>query len=371
MGTPQLSLLLSAVDVPEYLLAHGLLSPRSIIDSDVVIRELSGRNRTFGAECRNAPSYLLKQNTTAETNAASEGDVYRALSATASMRPYLAQFHGYDADGRILVTEYFPAGEDLASFHLRRSRPPARTASAIGTVLAALHRVPVEQAGPIMNRRRRSPALAVHRPGRRLVTESSRTAMEVVKIIQGTDGFGAQLDALHRDWSATTPVHQDVRFKNFVWTPPSSTSSRPRLKLIDWELACLGDPAWDIGSALGNYLSLWLTSIPATGSYPVAQSAELARCPLSGVQRAIRACWHAYVKVCCPDDAGAALLPRTVRYAAARLVQTTFETAQDSTSLTADMVLHLQVAFNMLQRPREAASHLLGVTSPELPGGDA
>jgi hypothetical protein len=111
------------VDVPEYLLAQGLLSPRSIIDSDLVIRELSGRNRTFGAECRNASSYLLKQNTTAETNAASEGDVYGALSAIASMRPYLAQFHGYDADRRILITEYFPTGEDLASFHLRRSLP--------------------------------------------------------------------------------------------------------------------------------------------------------------------------------------------------------------------------------------------------------
>ena len=183
--------------------------------------------------------------------------------------------------------------------------------------------------------------------------------MEVVKIIQGTDGFGTQLDALDRDWSATTPVHQDVRFKNFVWTPPSDTVRLPRLKLIDWELSGLGDPAWDIGSALGNYLSLWLMSIPVTGSNPVAQSAELARCPLGGVQKATRACWHAYVKKCGP--AGAALLLRAVRYAAARLVQTTFETAQESTSLTADMVLHLQVASNMLQRPREAAPHLLGL----------
>jgi aminoglycoside phosphotransferase (APT) family kinase protein len=364
---------LRAVDVPGYLLARGLISPKSIVDGDLVIRELSGRNRTFGAECSDATSYLLKQNAATEvTTAAGEGEVYRALSASPAMGPYLPRFQEYDTDTRVLVAEYFPDAEDLASYHRNRQRPPVRTASAIGAVLGSLHEMPLEQA-PAVSRRRRPSVLSLHRPGPRMVAAASRAALELVRIVQGTDGFGPHLDALNRDWATTNLIHQDVRFKNFVWTRRSTTARRSRVKLIDWELACVGDPGWDIGSALGSYLSLWLASIPVTGSVPPAQSAELARCPLNGIQPAIRACWTTYVTQRHLDDCADALLPKVVRFAAARLIQTAFETAQDSTNLTADIILHLQVAFNIMQRPREAAEHLLGLAAlgiNESTGGD-
>jgi hypothetical protein len=180
--------------------------------------------------------------------------------------------------------------------------------------------------------------------------------------MQSTDGFGAHLDALNRVWSTTTLIHQDVRWKNFILTTPVRTVRQPRLKLIDWELACLGDPRWDIGSALGNYLSLWLASIPITGTAEPARATELARCPLRAIQPAIRSCWDTYVKRRGLDaDTADRLLPSTVGFAAARLVQTAFEAAQGSARLTTISVLHLQVALNMLQRPQEAAAHLLGL----------
>jgi aminoglycoside phosphotransferase (APT) family kinase protein len=186
--------------------------------------------------------------------------------------------------------------------------------------------------------------------------------VELVRIIQATAEFGEELDALGRDWSVTSLIHHDVRFKNFMWTAPSPTGRMPRLKLIDWELACPGDPAWDIGSAMANYLSLWLGSIPVTDSSVTELSIELARCPLSGIQDAIRACWAAYVKQRrLDDDVVEVLLSAAVRFAAARLVQTAFEATQDAGSLATDVVLHLQVALNVLQRPRQAVVHLLGL----------
>jgi hypothetical protein len=135
------------------------------------------------------------------------------------------------------------------------------------------------------------------------------------------------------------------------------------LKLIDWELACLGDPRWDIGSALGNYLSLWLQSIPITGVASLSQSAEMAKCPLSRIQPAIRACWDTYVtRRGLVGEAAERLLVETVGFAAARLIQTAYEAAQGSNWLTTGSVLHLQVALNMLTSPREAVTHLYGLT---------
>ena len=61
------------------------------------------------------------------------------------------------------------------------------------------------------------------------------------------------------------------------------------------------------------------------------------------------------------DDVVEVLLSAAVRFAAARLVQTAFEATQDAGSLATDVVLHLQVALNVLQRPRQAVVHLLGL----------
>jgi aminoglycoside phosphotransferase (APT) family kinase protein len=354
---------LTSAHVPEYLLARDLISPRTIVDSDLVVGDFSGRNRVFSAECTGGTSYVLKQNSDPDvTTVAREGEVYRELSTKPALRAYMPQFHGYDADGQVLIVEFVRDAEDLASYHRDRRRPSVRISSAIGTVLAALHGLPLEQARLTAAQRGRPSALSVHRPDLRLVREASRASLELIRIIQSTDGFGARLDALNQAWSATTLIHQDVRWKNFMLTTPVRTVRQPPLKLIDWELACLGDPRWDIGSALGNYLSLWLASIPIAGMAPPAQSTELARCPLRRIQPAIRSCWDTYVKRRGLDaDTADRLLHSTVGFAAARLVQTAFEAAQGSARLTTNTVLHLQVALNMLQRPQEAAAHLLGL----------
>jgi hypothetical protein len=141
------------------------------------------------------------------------------------------------------------------------------------------------------------------------------------------------------------------------------------VKLIDWELACVGDPRWDIGSALGNYLSLWLESIPTTQMADLSHSTASAKCPLSWTQPAIHACWETYVaRRDLPSEAARRMLVDTVGFAAARLVQIAYEAAQGSIRLTTTAVLHLQLAFNMLTRPEEAVAHLYGLTlTPDFP----
>jgi aminoglycoside phosphotransferase (APT) family kinase protein len=355
--------MLTLGDVPGYLLARDLIGPHEIVDGDLVVRDLSGRNRVFSMECRSGTSYLLKQNSDpGATTVAHEGEVYRVLSKEPAMRAYLPQFHGYDTGRRVLVLEFLRSVEDLASYHRARRRPPVRIASAVGAVLAALHGLRLGQGRSITAQRRRPPVLSLHRPDLQLVREASRASLELVRIIQRSDGFGARLEALNEAWSVTTPIHRDVRWKNFMLAAPVGTVRQPQLKLIDWELACLGDPRWDIGSALGNYLSLWLASIPIMATAPPERSLELARCPLGGIQPAIRACWYTYINRRGLDaDTADRLLSGAVSFAAARLVQTAFEAAQGSDRLTTDSVLHLQVALNMLQRPQEATAHLLGL----------
>ncbi|MFI6820709.1 phosphotransferase family protein [Micromonospora sp. NPDC050187] len=354
--------MLTAEEVPGYLIARGLVAPRTLVDGDLVVRDLSSRNRTFAVECRSGTGYLLKQDRDPRTTGcAHEAEVYRILSGDRRMRVRVPRCHGYDTGARVLVLEHLRDAVDLGS--PRRRRPSVRVAAEIGAVLAALHATPTSKADELATPAARPPALRLHRPDLAFFCAAAGSTLRLVRIVQQTSGFAQLLDEVGRDWTPSALVHGDVR-----WTNLMVDARRPRLRLVDWELAGRGDPRWDIGSALGNYLGLWLAALPVTGTVAPARNPTPERRLLEQVQAAVRACWNSYVRTLDPDpDVAGRMLPGTVRFAAARLLQTVLETADNRVALTGDLVLHLQVVLNMLECPAEAAVHLLGLPLSALP----
>lgn len=345
-------------EVVGYLLERGLLGAASVVDGKVVVRDASSRNRNFIVERRDGPGLVLKQGigALATQTVAHEARVYAALTAHGNgVASWLAPFHGYDEARGVLALGLVPDGRDLRAHQLKTGRFSAELAASLGRALGSLHRgtaLPEPAVDP-----RRSPwVLSLHRPDLSVFRDASAAGLELIKTIQRAAGFAEQLDALRDGWRVASLVHHDVKWDNCIVFAQGASGRTRGLKLIDWEAADHGDPAWDIGSALSHYLSFWLFSIPVTGTTPPARFPQLAEYPLERMQPALRACWSAYAAKCAGETQ-----ERAVRYAAARLVQTAFEAAQMSDQLTSGLVLHLQLALNMLTRPREAAVHLLGL----------
>ncbi|MFT5528021.1 MAG: hypothetical protein ACI9HK_006009, partial [Pirellulaceae bacterium] len=78
--------------------------------------------------------------------------------------------------------------------------------------------------------------------------------------------YRTMLEQARAVWKVESPIHGDVRGANFLFSP-----QQDQLAVIDWELADLGDPAWDIAgliidfvvgfsnaSVLENNLPAWL-----------------------------------------------------------------------------------------------------------------
>lgn len=170
------------------------------------------------------------------------------------------------------------------------------------------------------------------------------------------------LDELREGWRTETLIHNDIKWDNCVIFARPSSKRKTRLKIVDWEVAGMGDPCWDIGSVFSNYLSFWLLSIPITGENPPDRFIELARYPLESMQPAMRSFWQSYVRYMELDAATSGeWLLRAIKYGAARLVQTGYEQMQMSIHLTGNVVCLLQLGLNILQRPQEAIVHLLGL----------
>jgi hypothetical protein len=355
-GTPEPLL---HAEVAGYALAHELITPAQAVTGELVVRNLSSRNRVYAVESSDGPSWLLKQGIEdlGATMIANEARAYGVLHRLGEpVREYLPPWQGYDRDRGVLALGLLENALNLRVLHQRSSQPPPPDlARRLGRALGLVHRRTM-LAEPQTSSGWLPPGLLLHRPGIELLHEGSAAAIELVKMLQQTPRFAARLDELRERWRAEAFVQFDVKWDNcLVWGTDQS-----RLALVDWEAAGIGDPCWDIGSALSHYLSFWIFSIPITGETPPERFAELAQRPLESLQPAIRACWEGYLsELGLPPGQQGGWLMRTVGLAAARLVLTAFEVAQVSAELTGALLLHLQLALNMLERPHETAVHLL------------
>jgi aminoglycoside phosphotransferase (APT) family kinase protein len=351
-------------DVVRYLLERGLLSPGAVVDGTAVVRDASSRNRIFVLHGGDT-SFVLKQGTSPEgvTAVAREAAVYRMLGQRGKrLTSYLPAVSEYDPVGQVLILGRVSGDRDLRAHQVRTGRFSRALAASVGDALGTLHRETTENV-PAQPARSAPWVLSVHQPSMSVFRDASSAALELIRIVQSAPEVGDRLDALRHGWEPSCLIHNDVKWDNLIACPASSRpKARLRLKIIDWEAAQYGDPRWDLGSVFCHYLSLWLFSIPITGQHPPERFPELARFPLSRMQPAMADCWSAYRKRAGLDRLGGApWLLAAVSYAGARLVQTAFEAAQVATNLDSSMVLHLQLAANILNRPREAAVHLLGI----------
>jgi hypothetical protein len=357
------------VQLISYLLREKLVRAKSLVDDDLIVTNESRRHHNYKVISRDGPSYFVKCGADPERSAVldTEASNYRYLhSARVGLAERLPKLRAYDRRRSILVVELLSNGQDLRHRQSHPSRYSTVLARSLGQALAAVHRAPQgpdpSAEGGALRESGAWAALAAHLPGPGFLRVASSASIETMTVIQRQPGFGVELDRLQRGWRRTTMIHGDARWENLIAVPRAGALRRTRIKLVDWESGGIGDPSWDVGTIFGDYLSAWLLSIPVTGSSPPERLLELAQLPLSIMQPSIHAFWGAYARAMelhGPTAVDALVL--AVRYAAVRLVHTALEQSQSLPQLTGNVVLILQLSHNILKRPEEATTRLLGL----------
>ena len=115
----------------------------------------------------------------------------------------------------------------------------------------------------------------------------------MIKIIQRFGDFTTRLDAIRKEWRATAIIHNDIRADNCLLLTPLM---RTELKLLDWELAGIGDPCWDVGSVFADMLGTWVHSLPIADEITAEYAIALATFPLDRMHPAILSFWQTYTQ---------------------------------------------------------------------------
>ena len=365
---------LSPRTVALHLVDVGLVSLESIVAGDLRVIDESRRNRNFRVVTNSSTGsgYFVKQVGTWEPQGVEtlqrEAECYLLAQDEGALSPItslLPKYHAYDPGRHILVVELLTHGESLTEYHRRRGIFPIEVGVRLGRALGACHyQVDLTQ-GNVSNHAtfpRRLPWILSESGTGAMPEEWKHGAFgQLSGIVQEQVGIRDELGRLRQEWQSTTLVHGDIKWDNCILTNADS-NSLASLKIVDWELADVGDQCWDVGGVFQSYLTCWLFSMPIKDGARPREFVELAPYQLKTMQPAMRAFWAAYTETSGANRGQVdQLLERSVRYAAARMIQTAYESLTFSPTITPHAVLLLQLSANILEKPGVAISELLGV----------
>lgn len=364
--------LLSAPEVVRYLIEHDMLDAARVVAGDVRLMVASSRNSSLKVVCTHGPSYFVKQGCGIDgrSTIANEAAAYRWLRAhgVGSRRlHYVPRCHIHDPERALLVLDLLPDARSLTEHLVLRRRGSVAHARSLGRALGDLHRRGSDggRVDAAFQVDRGLPSIFnVHRPTLRILRSVSRGNLDLIQLVQQFPWLAALLDDLHDGWVRDGLVHGDLKGDNCV-VARTASGRRSHLAIVDWERFGIGDSAWDAGSVFSAYLGVWLQSIPMAGDRAPDHYLKLASVPLCNLQPSFGEFWANYVSARqLGDRAARRCLLRSTRYCGAALLNIARDQMRGASQLTGKTVCLIQLGFNIMQRPAEAAKHLLGIDAP-------
>jgi thiamine kinase-like enzyme len=353
------------------VLQKGFLDFGAVVDGDLTVVEAHRRNRNFKLMRKRGPGLFVKQVQQWEAQAMAtiqrEGTCYamaRRVPELASLAGLLPQFLAFDPIRHVLVLELLSGYETLAEYHQRLRTFPAEIAEALARALGTYHRETREKlegtAQAAIFPKTVPWALSIHLQQPEWFQSLSAANSQLLQIVKKYDEFASTLDELRTRWNCSGLMHGDLKWDNCL--TQTDAAGKPVIKVVDWEMADLGDPLWDVAAILQSYLAHWILSMPVWPGASTEQMMARAQWPLETMQVPMRTFWTTY-----REEAGIAReerqerLMRSIRYGAARMIQTAYESLSFAMQVNSNALYLLQVSMNILLHPEEAAAELFGV----------
>ncbi|HEX9932832.1 MAG TPA: aminoglycoside phosphotransferase family protein [Allosphingosinicella sp.] len=330
-----------------HLLRLGLLTPEDLVDGDLVAAEAVSRNRMVRIEPAAGPAFAIKQpKDAAQPDAATmwtEAAIFWLAANDPQFAPlakWMPRFFHYDEPQKVLTIEFLRPAASLAEKMFGAGVPP-RLAADAGRAFALLHGAVSLASIGAPSRRLFSAlvpwALTLGLTDNRYFAPT-QAAATVLREVMGRPGVAAGIARLRSGWRTERIVHGDAKAANLLIVGDGS------VRVIDWEIAGLGEPLWDVGGVVHSLL------VPNPGAAVEALEAAQARArPL------VEAFWEGY------RSGGPAVAPAgpgdpretVLRMAGLRIVQTSLESAHYGT-ISPGIAGMIDMAAELIVRPEAA-----------------
>lgn len=341
-----------------FLLNHQLISVQDLLEHSLSVRSHTQRNRGFSVTWRNGQGYYVKQHQPdagpweSHSSVVNEARILQSLQHAGSVPTFIPALRLFDAQRQALVVDWQPDALPCADLAITDGQVDLDVAAMLGRALAGLH-ASLASAGQTDEHGQTFSSdppwvLQFHRLHPLAGEDQSWAQARLVALIGQQDDVLPALGALAADWPTAQLIHGDMKWQNCLMRTTADDSMD--CVFIDWEMAALGDPLWDLAGLAQSWLKVWLDGLSNDEDDLVARGAA----SFAPYRQALGALWHAYQTEC--RD-----VSRT-RFAAlcgARLIQTLYEENDGEVDLSPEHLMLLQLARNLLLQPDEGATYLL------------
>lgn len=343
-------------EIPRYLLERGLVSPREIVDGGLRIVDASRSHVVSLVRIGERGGFVVKQPGLGDLGTGPRIDreslVYGLAGSRSGLHRAMAEHHGDQHGRQLVVLGLLDPAETLLAHQYRLGELATAVAASLGTAVAGWHGDRPAAAEGLPGA---LPwVLGLFEPGLGQFAWHDPSMGPALATMPDAAGFRIRLERAARSWQRQCLIHGDLRSDNCL-----VVEGGPRIKVIDWELADHGDPAWDVGGVLQEYFSLEALN---GGTDAVLPAGSAAGTSLAGISsRSIGAAfWRAYAAGAQLDGPAAGeLLERSVTFAGARMVQTALEYASRDGAQSAAIQPLFRMSAQLLEDGRPFALDLL------------
>jgi aminoglycoside phosphotransferase (APT) family kinase protein len=275
------------------LVAHGLVETGDALEGRVVLTDLSRSNPVSAVAIGGTDRFVVKQRGIRVDDVdpmAAEVAAYAWLTdvGLGGIAP-----SAHVAGDGWLVLEAVAGAASLHDLVLRRDPQVAPAFAALGAAMGLLHATRVEPAVPVSGSAvasagslepRRPWLLDLEARGLPAVVPASAVVTAVRDRLLARPAVASLLRELAAGWSVVAVIHGDIKFDNVLVGPAEGSvgagdgsvgagdGSGPRVWLIDWELAGLGEPAWDLAGIVEGVVT---AQAMTTGRVDIPSAAAL------------------------------------------------------------------------------------------------
>lgn len=371
---------LSSQNVYDYLIEHGLCDRSH--KSPTRIERVAAKNFNLLVTLPEGRKLLVKQeqfNSQGETAGEFFGEwrIKKFLQGFPELdrwRVFLPELLLHDAENSILVSTYLDNYRDLMDFYAKENSFPIKVAAEIGTFLATIHRDTWNEESyrqffareVVRGKPKVSPLLvqSLERIGPEIFGITPTDGLRFFALYQRYDSLGEAIARLRETLSPTCLTHNDLKLNNILLDKDWENSSGNVVRLIDWERASWGDPAFDLGMAIGSYLQTWLGSLVISNSLTIEESLRLATTPLELLQPSIGALALGYFETF-PEivEYRSDFWARVVQFAGLSLIVSILAMIQYQKTFNNMGIAMLQVAKALLCRPESSTATVFGAAA--------
>jgi tRNA A-37 threonylcarbamoyl transferase component Bud32 len=337
--------MLTRRDALQHLLRLGLLTPEELLAQDVTASEYIGRNHLVRVERRGAPCYIVKQPRDANAPDAATMWTEAAIfwlsvnhAEFAVLAPWMPKYYHYDEPNKLLTIELIAASDSLLAKQMAGAALDPRLLYDVGRAFGTLH----GQASQVLREER---VRRLFRAGIAWVltlgqpqspyTPGTQAAQSILAaVLQRADAVAALAQARF-EWRDAHIVHGDAKAANVLVLEGGA------VRVIDWEIAALGDGLWDVAGIVHSLL------MPNPITAPEALAAAQAR-----AHAQIDALWAGYIETSPPPPHLADPRVALLRLAGARIVQTCLESTQTVNQIYPYVPPMLQMGLELLTQPQ-------------------